>query len=151
MTKIWVDADACPKVIKAILYRAAERCQIEVILVANQSLTVPSSRFIKTLRVLKEVDAADQEIVQRLLANDLVITDDIPMAAEAIAKGAIVLRPRGEWLTQANIGEKLSLRDFFDVMRGAGVESGGPAAFSGQDQAAFANALDGWLQKQTRT
>lgn len=140
--KIWVDADACPIVIKEILFRAAERTQIETTLVANQSLRVPPSRFIKTLRVQSGFDVADNEIVQRVSPDDLVITSDIPLAAEVIEKGGHALSPRGELFTVDNIRERLNIRDFMDTMRASGVQTGGPAAMSQSDRQAFANHLD---------
>ncbi|HBQ79708.1 MAG TPA: YaiI/YqxD family protein, partial [Erwinia persicina] len=112
---IWVDADACPKVIKDVLYRAAEREQIMVTLVANQSLSVPPSRFLRTLRVAAGFDVADNEIVQRVEAGDLVITADIPLAAEVMEKGAVALNPRGERYSDATIRERLTMRDFMDT------------------------------------
>ena len=145
---IWVDADACPVVIKEILFRAANRTGVMLMLVANQPLQVPPSRHIKTLQVAAGFDVADNEIVKRLEQGDLVITSDIPLAAEAIEKGALALSPRGELHTRENIGAKLNMRDFMDTMRSSGVEmSGGPAAFSQRDKQEFANNLDRFLTK----
>lgn len=142
---IWVDADACPKVIKDILYRAAERSQIELILVANQPLAVPPSRFIRTLRVAAGFDVADNEIVQRVSAADLVITADIPLAAEVLEKGAAALNPRGERYSEATIRERLTMRDFMDTLRSSGVQTGGPPALNQRDRQQFAAELDKWL------
>lgn len=140
--QIWVDADACPKVIKEILFRAAERWQVEVILVANQLISVPRSAFIRSLQVPAGFDVADNEIARRVEAGDLVITADIPLAAEVIAKQAIALNPRGERYTPENIRERLNMRDFFDTLRASGIESGGPPPFSQADRQAFAGQLD---------
>lgn len=145
---IWVDADACPKVIKDVLYRAAEREQIMVTLVANQSLSVPPSRFLRTLRVAAGFDVADNEIVQRVEAGDLLITADIPLAAEVMEKGAVALNPRGERYSDATIRERLTMRDFMDTLRGSGVQTGGPPALNQRDRQQFANELDKWLLQQ---
>jgi len=148
--KIWVDADACPVVIKEILYRAANRTGVVLTLVANQALHTPSSPNIKTLQVAQGFDVADDEIVKRVEAGDLVITSDIPLAAEVIAKGGHALSPRGELHTTENIGARLNMRDFLDTMRSSAVEmSGGPAAFSQRDKQDFANNLDRFLTKYT--
>jgi len=147
---IWVDADACPKVIKEVLYRAAEREQMMVTLVANQSLSVPPSRFLLTLRVPAGFDVADNEIVQRAEAGDLVITADIPLAAEVMEKGAIALNPRGERYSEATIRERLTMRDFMDTMRASGVQTGGPPTLNQRDRQQFANELDKWLQQQRK-
>lgn len=146
--RIWVDADACPVVIKEILYRAANRSQIALTLVANQMLRVPPSPWIKALQVPGGFDVADQRIAQEAQAGDLVITADIPLAAQVIAKGASVIDPRGELLTEANIQERLTMRNFMDTLRSSGVETGGPAALSNADRQAFANRLDGLLAKR---
>ncbi|MGI9291199.1 MAG: YaiI/YqxD family protein [Gammaproteobacteria bacterium] len=146
---IWVDADACPVVIKEILFRAAERRQILLTLVANQALRVPPSKFIKTLQVPAGFDVADNEIVHRLQPGDLVITADIPLAAEVIEKGGLALSPRGEMHTTENIGARLNMRDFMDTMRSSGVDvGGGPAALGQADRQNFANQLDKWLAQQ---
>lgn len=147
---IWVDADACPKVIKEVLYRAAEREQMMVTLVANQGLSVPPSRFVRTLRVPAGFDVADNEIVRRAEAGDLVITADIPLAAEVMEKGAIALNPRGERYSEATIRERLTMRDFMDTMRASGVQTGGPPALNQRDRQQFANELDKWLQQQRK-
>ena len=145
--QIWVDADACPKVIKEILYRAAERVKIPLILVANQPLQVPGSRYIRSMQVAHGFDVADNYIVQKLDANDLVITADIPLAAEVIEKGGKALNPRGELYTEDNIRQRLSMRDFMETLRGSGIDTGGPAALSHADRQAFANQLDRLLLK----
>ena len=146
--KIWVDADACPVVVKEILYRAAERTGVELTLVANQALSTPSSLNINSVQVRQGFDVADDEIVKRSEPGDLVITSDIPLAAEVIEKGGHALSPRGEMHTKENIGARLNIRDFLDTMRSSGVEmSGGPAAFSQRDKHEFANQLDRFLTK----
>jgi len=145
--KIWVDADACPVVIKEILYRAAKRTGTEMTLVANQPLSVPPSPLIKTVQVASGFDVADNEIVRRTEVGDLVITADIPLAAEIIEKGAYALNPRGELYTTENIKARLNMRDFMDTMRSSGVQTGGPKEFSQSDRQTFANALDRLLAK----
>jgi uncharacterized protein YaiI (UPF0178 family) len=145
---IWVDADACPKVIKEILFRAAKRTQTLTTLVANQGLFAPPSPFIKTLRVEQGFDVADNEIVRLCETGDLVITSDIPLAAEVIDKGAYALSPRGEFFSKENIRERLNMRDFLDTMRSSGIQTGGPAALSHGDRQAFANQLDRFLAQQ---
>jgi uncharacterized protein YaiI (UPF0178 family) len=147
LKKIWVDADACPKVIKEILFRAAERVGVPVILVANQPIQVPRSRHIRSVQVAAGFDVADNHIVQQLETGDLVITADIPLAAEVIDKGGLALNPRGELYTEDNIRQRLNMRDFMDTLRGSGVDTGGPAAFSQADRQAFANQLDRLLAK----
>jgi hypothetical protein len=145
--KIWVDADACPVVAKEILYRAAERTKVSIVLVANQALQTPNSSFISTVQVPRGFDLADDEIVKRLKAGDLVITSDIPLAAEVIEKGGQALSPRGDLHTTENIRARLNMRDFLDTMRASGVETGGPASYSQRDRQAFANCLDQLLTK----
>ncbi len=145
--KIWVDADACPVVIKEILYRAATRTKVSVTLVANQYLKVPASPYIRAMQVPKGFDVADNEIVRLVESEDLVITSDIPLASEVITKGAHVLTPRGQRLTADNIGARLDMRDFLETMRAGGIESGGPPAFSNADKQAFANHLDRFITK----
>lgn len=147
--KIWVDADACPVVIKDILYRAARRTEVSMTLVANQPLSVPRSPYINTLQVGAGFDVADNEIVRRLDAGDLVITADIPLAAEVIDKGGHALNPRGELYTRENIGARLNMRDFMDTMRASGVQTGGPPALSKTDRQTFANALDRFLAQHS--
>lgn len=145
--KIWVDADACPVVIKEILFRAADRRKLSTVLVANQPLTVPKSPFIKTLQVAAGFDVADNEIVRRMSPGDLVITADIPLAAEVIEAGAMALNPRGELYTTENIRSRLNMRDFMDTMRASGIQTGGPAALTQRDRQAFANNLDSILAR----
>lgn len=145
--QIWVDADACPNVIKEVLFRAADRTQTQVTLVANQTIKVPPSRFIRTLRVSAGFDVADNEIVRRVETGDLVITADIPLAAEVIEKGGAALNPRGERYTPDTIRERLNMRDFMDTMRASGIQTGGPNALSQRDRQQFANELDKWLQQ----
>lgn len=143
--QIWVDADACPAVIKEILFRAAEREQIAVTLVANQFLRTPPSRFVRAIQVAGGFDVADNEIAARVSPGDLVVTQDIPLASQVIAKGALAVNPRGELYTPDTIAQRLSMRNFMDELRGAGVDTGGPAAFHARDRQAFANQLDRWL------
>ncbi len=143
--KIWVDADACPVVIKDILYRAAERTAIQVTLVANQSLDIPASHHINFIQVSRGFDVADDEIVKRLDAGDLVITSDIPLANDVIEKGGMALSPRGEMFTANNIKAQLTMRDFMDTMRSSGVHTGGPPSLSQGDRKAFAQHLDKFL------
>lgn len=145
--KIWVDADACPVAIKEILYRAANRIERELILVANQMLRVPASPWIKAWQVPSGFDVADQRIANEVVAGDVVVTADIPLAASVIAKGAWVIDPRGDLLDNSNIHERLTLRDFMETLRNSGVETGGAAPFSTADKQAFANQLDRLLHK----
>jgi hypothetical protein len=142
LKQIWVDADACPKVIKEILYRAANRTGVPVTLVANQPLQIPRSRYIHSVQVAAGFDVADNHIVQQAAAGDLVITADIPLAAEVIAKGCLALNPRGELYTEDNIRQRLTMRDFMDTLRSSGVDTGGPTSFNHADRQAFANQLD---------
>jgi uncharacterized protein len=143
--QIWVDADACPKSIKEILFRVAEREGIFMTLVANQPLVIPRLKYIRSLRVASGFDEADNEIVENLDAGDLVITADIPLAALVIAKGGFALNPRGELYTEDNIHERLGMRDLMDSLRATGIETGGPALFSQRDKQTFANQLDRFL------
>jgi uncharacterized protein YaiI (UPF0178 family) len=143
--KIWVDADACPRVIKDILYRAAERKKVKMTLVANQPLRTPPSAYIDSLVVGAGFDVADDKIVELLNAGDLVITADIPLAAAAIEKEGHALNPRGQFYTTDNIAERLAVRDMLDELRGAGVETGGPPPIGPNDKQAFANQLDRFL------
>lgn len=145
--QILVDADACPGVIKEILFRVADRMQISVILVANKLLRTPSSKFVRAIQVPAGFDVADREIVLLAQEGDLVITADIPLAADVIAKGAHALNPRGEFYTKDNIGQHLRMRDFMDQLRGSGIETGGPAPFDQRDRQAFANQLDRYLAR----
>ena len=146
--RIWVDADACPGPIKDILFRAAERAKVSVTLIANQWLSTPGSRFIRALQVQGGYDAADALIAERAAPGDLVVTQDIPLAARVLEKGAEAVNPRGEPFTTNNIAERLSVRNFMEELRGAGVQTGGPAAFSARDRQAFANQLDRWLARR---
>jgi len=144
---IWVDADACPAVIKEILFRVAERTRLPLTLVANQWLKTPPYPSIKAVQVPKGFDVADNYIVDQATAGDLVITADIPLAAAAIAKGALALNPRGELYSRENIQQTLDMRNFMETLRNSGVETGGPPAFSQSDRQAFANQLDRLLAK----
>ena len=145
--KIWVDADACPVVIKEILFRAAERTKITTTLVANQFLRTPASPYIKSITVPSGFDVADSRIVEECVVGDLVITADIPLAALIVAKGAHALNPRGELYTEANIKERLAMRNLMDELRGNGVDISGPAVFNLADRQAFAAALDKIMAK----
>ena len=149
--QIWVDADACPVVIKEILFRAAIRTGVQVTLVANQAVRTPPSRLIKSIQVAAGFDVADKEIVKRIEAGDLVITADIPLAAEVIEKGGHALNPRGEFYSVDNIRARLSLRDFMETLRASGVQTGGPATLSLSDRQAFANQLDKFLTKYAKS
>lgn len=140
--KIWVDADACPVVIKEILFKAAQRSLIDMVFVANQPIHTPPSRHISSLQVSQGFDVADDEIVKRLQTGDLVITSDIPLAAEVIEKGGQALSPRGELHTTENIRSRLNMRDFLDTMRASGANTGGPPPLSQSDRQHFANHLD---------
>ncbi|MDR2213899.1 MAG: YaiI/YqxD family protein [Pseudomonadales bacterium] len=145
--QIWVDADACPGVIRDILFRAAERTGVVITFVANQAVKIPPLRNLRSLQVGKGFDVADNEIVKRAQAGDLIITSDIPLAAEAIAKGALALSPRGELLTESNVRPRLNMRDFLDTLRASGIQSGGPPPLSQRDRQAFANHLDTLLAR----
>ena len=146
--QIWVDADACPVVIKEIIYRAAERLQIATLLVANQMLRTPPSRVIRAVQVPSGFDVADNYIVAQLKPGDLVITADIPLASAVLEKGGHALNPRGELYTPANIQERLTMRNFMDSLRSSGIDTGGPAAFNQSDRQTFANQLDRFLARQ---
>ena len=143
--KIWVDADACPKPIKEILFRAAERTAVQMVFVANRPVQIPRSAYISALRVAFGQDAADNEIVRQLAAGDLVITADIPLAAAVLGRGGHALDPRGELYSAETIGSRLNVRDFMETLRSTGVETGGPATFHQSNRQAFANKLDSWL------
>ena len=145
MMQIWVDADACPKVIKEILFRAADRVRVPMTLVANRPLRTPRSCYVKTLHVRVGLDVADSQIVQRMQPGDLVITADIPLAAAVIEKGGHALDPRGELYTPGNIGQRLAIRNLMDDLRGAGVTTSGPSTITPSDRKAFADALDRFL------
>ena len=146
--QIWVDADACPSVIKEILFRAAERTQTSLILVANKILRTPPSAYIKSIQVPAGFDVADKEIAKQVEPGDLVITADIPLAADVIEKGGHALNPRGEFYTPDTIRERLAMRNFMDELRGSGVDTGGPSTLSQSDRQAFANQLDRFLSKR---
>lgn len=146
--KVWVDADACPVVIKEILFRAAERTGVQITLVANQQVQIPVSKNINFIQVAQGFDVADNEIVARLNKGDLVITADIPLAADVIEKGSHALNPRGEMYDVNNIKARLSMRDFMETMRASGVNTGGPPPLSKSDRQAFANQLDKYLTKK---
>ena len=148
--KIWIDADACPNAVKEILFRAAQRTQTQVMLVANQPLKTPPSRYISSIQVPPGFDLADNEIVKRLSPNDLVITADIPLAAQVIEKQGHVINPRGERYTQENIQQRLTMRNFMDELRNSGVNTGGPPTLSQSDRQAFANQLDRFLTKEMK-
>lgn len=151
MMQIWVDADACPVAVKEILYRVAARLQLQVTLVANQLMRVPGSPFIRALQVAAGPDVADAEIVRLLVAGDLLVTGDIPLAAQVLDKGGFALNPRGEFYTVDNIAQQLTMRSFMDELRGSGVDTGGPAPFSQADRQQFANALDRHLARHGKT
>ena len=144
---IWVDADACPKVIKEVLFRAAVRTKTKLILVANSFLTYPNSPFISSVKVEQGFDSADRYIVEQVQAQDLVITADIPLAADAIAKQAFVINPRGEVYTANDIKQRLNIRDINEQLRSSGERVGGPPSLSIKEKTAFANALDKCLTK----
>jgi hypothetical protein len=145
---IWVDADACPLVIKEILFRAAERSRIPMTLVANQPLRTPRSGLIRTLQVPRGFDVADNEIAKRLAPGDLVVTADIPLAADVIGRGGHALNPRGELYTPDNIRDRLAMRDLSEQLRESGVQTGGPAPLGHGDRQRFANQLDRFLTRQ---
>ena len=150
MLQMWVDADACPVAVKEIVYRVAARLQLQVTLVANQLLRVPGSPFIRALQVPAGPDVADAEIVRLLAPGDLVITGDIPLAAQVLEKGGFALNPRGEFYTMDNIAQQLTMRAFMDALRGSGVDTGGPAPYSQADRQQFANALDRHLARYAK-
>ncbi|NQY64708.1 MAG: YaiI/YqxD family protein [Alteromonadaceae bacterium] len=149
--KIWVDADACPVVIKEILFRAAERTKTPTTFVANHFIQVAKSKYIKFLRVNSGFDVADDEIVKQITKEDLVITADIPLAAEVVEKGALALNPRGELYTESNIKQRLNIRDFMDTLRASGVQTGSAPPISQSDRQDFANNLDKILAKKSKT
>src|SRR5579872_1786829 len=145
--QIWIDGDACPGEIKEMLYHAAQRRKVKVTLVANQIMRVPSSEFIDSIRVPAGMNVADRQIVEKVAAGDLVVTADIPLAAEIVAKGGVALDPRGTLYTDDNVGQRLASRNLLDDLRGGGLVTGGPSNFSSRDKQAFANQLDRWLTK----
>ncbi|SCZ66856.1 YaiI/YqxD family protein [Thiohalomonas denitrificans] len=148
--KIWVDADACPAVIKDILFRASERTGLELTLVANHTLRIPPSPLISFVQVPSGFDVADNEIVNQLEAGDLVVTGDIPLAAEVIEKGGHALNPRGEMYSADNIKERLTMRDFMETLRATGIDTGGPPPLSQSDRQSFANHLDRLLTHENK-
>lgn len=145
--QVWVDADACPSEIKELLYRAATRRKVKVTLVANQQMRTPKSEYIDSILVQSGLDVADRRIVELVEPGDLVVTADIPLAAEVVAKAAQALNPRGELYTDGNIGERLAVRNMLDDLRGGGQITGGPPNFNAKDKQAFANQFDRWLTK----
>lgn len=149
--KIWVDADACPTVIKDILYRAAERTRVHLTLVANQHIPTPPSRLINMLRVKPGFDVADNQIIKRLLPGDLVITGDIPLAAEVLQSGGHALNPRGEFYTAETIRARLNMRDFMETLRASGIQTGGPSALGQSERRTFASKLDTFLSKHAHS
>lgn len=150
MLQIWVDADACPTVVKEILFRVAERRQVNLILVANRPVKTPPSKYIRTMQVEAGFDIADNKIVQESAAGDLVITADIPLASEIIAKKAHALNPRGEFYTPENIRQRLNMRDFMSELRSSGIQTGGPPSYSQTDRNEFANQLDRFLTRHLK-
>lgn len=148
--RIWVDADACPGEIKQLLFRAAERTRTKLTLVANQSLWVPKSDFIDSRVVAGGMNEADRRIVEWVTAGDLVITADVPLAAQVVAQGAQAIDPRGTLYSDGNVGERLAVRNLLDELRGGGMVGGGPSPFTAKDKQNFANQLDRWLSKQRR-
>lgn len=148
--QIWVDADACPGEVKELLFRAAQRRLVQVTLVANQSLWTPASPYIATVLVSDGANVADRKIVELVSPGDLVVTADIPLAGDVVAKGAHALNPRGELYTDGNVGDRLAMRNLLDEMRGAGHTLRGPSGFTAKDRQTFANELDRWLAKQKK-
>lgn len=148
--KLWVDADALPKILREVILRASDRYQLEVTFVANQNVGITPSVRINSIQVMSGADAADQEIIDRMKPNDIVMTQDIPLAALVIEKGGIAIHPRGEVYTSDNVKARLHLRDFMDSLRGAGVNTGGPPPISERDKREFSSSLDQTIQKQKR-
>ena len=142
---IWVDADACPVAIKEILFRAAHNRQVEMVLVANQAIKTPPSPYIRSVQVGQGFDKADDWIVEQVQQQDLVVTADIPLAAEVLEKGGVALSPRGQPFSSDSIKARLTMRDFMDTLRGSGIHGGGPAPLNAKDKQQFANHLDRWL------
>nr|WP_154772768.1 YaiI/YqxD family protein [Acinetobacter portensis] len=148
--KLWVDADALPRILRDVIIRASDRYQMEVTFVANQSVGITPSVRINSIQVISGADVADQEIVDRMKEHDIVITQDIPLAAQVIEKGGVAINPRGEVYTISNIKARLHLRDFMDTLRGAGVQTGGPPPLAERDKREFSSSLDQTIQKQKR-
>ena len=149
--RIWVDADACPVVVREILFRAAVRTRTLTVFVANQSVSIPRSEFLQFIQVAQGFDIADNYIAAQVVADELVITSDIPLAAEVIEKQAVALSPRGELFTPENIKSRLNMRDFLDTLRASGIQSGGPSAYGQKERQQFANQLDRYLSKFSRS
>ncbi|MEB3766246.1 YaiI/YqxD family protein [Acinetobacter sp. MD2] len=147
---LWIDADAIPKILREIIFRASDRYLLDVIFVANQPLGITPSVRIKSIQVLSGADQADKEIVKQMVEHDIVVTQDIPLAAEVIEKGGVAIHPRGEIFTTANIKARLHLRDYMDVLRGSGVQTGGPKPISDRDKREFSSSLDQTIQRQIR-
>lgn len=147
---IWVDADSCPKVLKEMLFKAAERKQAPLYLVANHSMQIPRSPYIRAVQVEHGFDVADRYIEERITSGDLLISNDIPLAAAVVAKGALCLTSKGRLLTPDNISDRLTMRNLQEELRSSGVQLSGPAPLAAQDKQQFANQLDQWLQKQTK-
>ena len=148
--KLWVDADALPRILREVILRASDRYQLEVTFVANQSVGITPSVRINSLQVMQCADQADQEIIDRMKEHDIVLTQDIPLAAQVIEKGGVAINPRGEIYTESNIKARLHLRDFMDTLRGAGVQTGGPSPISERDKREFSSSLDQTILKQKR-
>lgn len=148
--KIWIDGDACPRDVKELLFKTAKRREVAVTLVANQSVFIPKSPLIDSILVGAGANVADQKIVELASTDDLVVTADVPLAAEIVAKGATALDPRGEFYCEASIGERLAVRNLMDELRGSGQVTGGPSGYNAKDFQAFANALDRWVTKAKR-
>jgi len=148
--RIWVDADACPNAVKDILFRAAERCQVEVVLVANQPLRMPPSPYVRSIQVERGFDVADNRIAHEVVPGDLVITADVPLAAAAVERGSLALDPRGTLYTKGNVREYLDLRNFMTGLRDSGVQTSGPPPISAADRQSFANQLDKLLAQRMR-
>jgi uncharacterized protein YaiI (UPF0178 family) len=148
---IWVDADACPVAAKEILFRAAMRSEIPLVLVANQYIKVPPSPFIKSVQVVAGFDVADNEIAQKAEAGDLVVTADIPLAADVVAKKCVALNPRGELYTAENIRQRLNMRDFMETLRSSGIQSGGSPPYDQTDRQKFANQLDAYITRYKKS
>ncbi|MBF8223333.1 YaiI/YqxD family protein [Halomonas sp. 328] len=146
--QLWVDADACPRVVRDIIVRAAERTTTPTCFVANHSIPLPPSKWVKSLSVASGFDAADNEIVERIQADDLLITSDLPLALEALERGARVMTTRGESLNKDNIRARVQMRDFMETLRASGEHTGGPKGYSDGDRREFANALDRWLARK---
>jgi uncharacterized protein len=146
---IWVDADAMPRAVKEVLYRAAQKRTIDTVFVANAYLTIPQSAYLRTVRVSHGADVADDYIAEHCQTGDLVVSADVPLAARVVEKGATVLQPHGRELTEENVSEVLSFRDFGDALRNAGIETGGPPPFSNAQKGKFSNALDRWITRNS--